>query len=241
MASYRTSTAPIDLAVSGNRIAIADLMKSVSVIEYSPTTNTLTELARHFQTAWSTAVALVDENTYLEADAEGNLMVLSQDVTSEMKEDRRRLRITSEILLGEMVNRIRPIVTSNSGSPASGDSAALVTPKAFLATVEGSIYLFATIAPAMQNLLMELQRAIAKYVQSPGDVPFMKYRAFRSTVREEEEPMRFVDGELVERFLDVSDDVQAQIVAEMRVGGVQQGQLDVEELKGMVERLRRLR
>jgi len=238
VASYRTSTAPIDLAVSGTRIAIADLMKSVSVIEYNSATNTLTELARHFQTAWATAVALVDENTYLEADAEGNLMVLSQDVTSEMKEDRRRLRITSEMLLGEMVNRIRPIITSDAGSPTS--DAALVTPRAFLATVEGSIYLFATIAPTMQNLLMELQRAIAKYVQSPGHVPFMKYRAFRSTVREEEEPMRFVDGELVERFLDVSESVQQDIVAEMKVGGLE-GQLDVEELRGMVERLRRLR
>jgi len=214
-------------------------MKSVSVIEYNSTTNTLIELARHFQTAWATAVALVDQNTYLEADAEGNLMVLSQDVTSEMKEDRRRLRITSEMLLGEMVNRIRPIVNSNAPSSA-GDATALVTPRAFLATVEGSIYLFATIAPAMQNLLMELQRAIAKYVQSPGDVPFMKYRAFRSTVREEEEPMRFVDGELVERFLDVSEGVQEDIVKEMQVGGIG-GKLDVEELKGMVERLRRLR
>jgi len=236
VASYRTSTAPIDLAVSGTRIAIADLMKSVSVIEYNSATNTLTELARHFQTAWATAVALVDENTYLEADAEGNLMVLSQDVTSEMKEDRRRLRITSEMLLGEMVNRIRPIVNSK----PSSDGTALVTPRAFLATVEGSIYLFATIAAAMQNLLMELQRAIAKYVQSPGDVPFMKYRAFRSTVREEEEPMRFVDGELVERFLDMSESVQEDIVKEMQVGGME-GKLDVEELKGMVERLRRLR
>lgn len=230
VASYRTSTAPIDLAVEGNRIAIADLMKSVSVVEFSE--NTLKELARHFQTAWGTAVALVDDHTFLEADAEGNLMVLSQDVSSEFAEDRRRLKITSEILLGEMVNRIKPIVLS---TPPNSD--AIVVPKAFLATVEGSIYLFAIIVPEMQDPLMKLQNAIAQFVSSPGDVPFAKYRAFKNQVREEEEPMRFVDGELIERFLDVDEPTQQQI---LEFSG-QQTKYDVEGVRGIVERLRRLR
>lgn len=208
-------------------------MKSVSVVEWRD--NALTELARHFQTAWSTAVGLVDEHTFLEADAEGNLMVLSQDVSSEFAEDRRRLKITSEMLLGEMVNRIKPITLT---TPPNA-TIAIVIPKAFLATVEGSIYLFGTITPAHQNMLMELQRAIAKVVPGLGDVPFMKYRAFKSQVREEEEPMRFVDGEMVERFLDIAESVQEEIIAEMRNGGVMG--VEVEEVRGIVERLRRLR
>jgi DNA damage-binding protein 1 len=208
-------------------------MKSVSVVEWKD--DTLTEQARHFQTAWATAVGLVDEHTFLEADAEGNLMVLSQDISSEFAEDRRRLKITSEMLLGEMVNRIKPITLTTPANAAT----AIVIPKAFLATVEGSIYLFGIITPAHQNMLMELQRAIAKVVPGLGEVPFMKYRAFKSQVREEEEPMRFVDGEMVERFLDVGDAVQGEIVTEMRSGGVMSA--DAEEIRGVVERLRRLR
>lgn len=153
-------------------------------------------------------------------------MVLERDTKSEFAEDRRRLRVTSEMLLGEMVNKIRAI-----NVPATSD--AVVVPRAFVATVEGSIYLFALIAPSKQNLLMELQRALAKEVEAPGKVPFMKYRAFRNQVREEEEPMRFVDGEMVERFLDLA--VERQHAVAEGLGE------DVENIRTIVEGLRRLR
>ena len=132
VASYRTATAPIDIAVTGNLIAIADLMKSVSIVEYqqgiSGEPDALVEVARHFQIAWGTAVAPVDDDTFLESDAEGNLMVLHRNVNGITVDDRRRLEVTSEILLGEMVNRIRRI-----NVPVSVD--AIVIPRAFLATV----------------------------------------------------------------------------------------------------------
>ena len=132
VASYRTSTAPIDLVVTGNLIAIADIMKSVSIVEYkrgdAGEQDTLTEVARHFQIAWGTAVAHVDDDTFLEADAEGNLMVLHQNVNGVTADDRRRLEVTSEIRLGEMVNRIRRI-----NVPTYGE--ATVMPRAFVATV----------------------------------------------------------------------------------------------------------
>ena len=132
VASYRTATAPIDITVTGNLIAIADIMKSVSIVEYthgiSGEPDRLTEVARHFQTAWSTAVANVDDDTFLEADAEGNLMVLHRNINGITVDDRRRLEVTSEMRLGEMVNRIRRI-----NVPTSAE--ATVIPRAFMATV----------------------------------------------------------------------------------------------------------
>ncbi|OCK77712.1 DNA damage-binding protein 1 [Lepidopterella palustris CBS 459.81] len=228
-ASFRTSTAPIDITVNGNIIAIADLMKSVSVVQYKPgeggLPDTLIEVARHFQTTWGTAVAEVAEDTYLESDAEGNVMVLYRDTNGATEEDRRRLQVTSEMLLGEMVNRIRRIDVATAPD-------ATVIPRAFLATVEGSLYLFALIAPSKQNLLITLQANLAELVRSPGDVPFNKYRAFKNQVRESDEPNRFVDGDLIERFLDCSPEIQ-----ELAIKGLG---VDLEEIRGMVESLRRL-
>jgi DNA damage-binding protein 1 len=79
---------------------------------------------------------------------------------------------------------------------------------------------------------MTLQANLASFIQTPGEVPFMKYRAFKNQVREAEEPYRFVDGELIERFLDLSEDLQAKAVEGLEFG--------VEEVKGLVEGLRRL-
>jgi len=79
---------------------------------------------------------------------------------------------------------------------------------------------------------MTLQTNLAEIVQTPGDMPFAKYRAFKNQVREAEEPFRFVDGELIERFLDLDESVQSKVVEGLGV--------DVENIRGLVEGLRRL-
>lgn len=120
------------MTVSGNAIIIADLMKSVSVVEYqhgdAGLPDMLTEIARHFQTTWGTAVAEVAEHTYLESDAEGNLAVLKRNTNGATADDKRRLQVTSEMRLGELVNRIRRVDVATAPD-------AFVIPRAFLATV----------------------------------------------------------------------------------------------------------
>ena len=79
---------------------------------------------------------------------------------------------------------------------------------------------------------MRLQSNLAAAVQSLGHVPFAQYRAFKNRVREASEPFRFVDGELVERFLDCAPDLQDQLVEDLGV--------DAGEIREMVESLRRV-
>jgi DNA damage-binding protein 1 len=139
-ASYRTSTAPMDITVSGEQIAVADLMKSATVLQHKKDEtgvagDTLTETARHYQTVWSTAIAFVEKGTLLESDAQGNLIVLSRDEDEVLTIDQRRLRPTSEISLGEMVNRIRPVNIPKLEN-------VVVTPRAFVATVYFILILF---------------------------------------------------------------------------------------------------
>lgn len=222
------------MCVVDNVIGVTDLMKSMSLVEYKKgrvgMPDTLTEVARHFETIWGTAVANVEKDTYLQADAEGNLMVLQHNITGLLDEDKRRLTVTSEMLLGEMVNRIRRIDVT----PTPG---AVVVPRAFLATVEGSIYLFALISQDKQDLLMRMQTKMAELVKSPGHVPFAKYRGFKNQVRDmgEQGPSRFVDGDLIERFLDCTEEVQKEIV-----GDLKKFEVDVEEVRSMVESLKRI-
>jgi DNA damage-binding protein 1 len=85
-------------------------------------------VARHFQSSWATAVSHVEGDTYLESDADGNLTVLRRNVAGVTSEDRQRMEVTSEMNLGEMVNRIRKIDVETSPR-------AIVVPRAFLATV----------------------------------------------------------------------------------------------------------
>lgn len=132
LASYRPATYPVDLAVEGSMIAVADLEKSVVLVEYVPGTEgespKLVPRARHHQAVWATSVAHVEGDSWLEADAQGNLQVLRYNRQGLTAEQRQRMEMTSEINLGEMVNRIRKI------SVETGPNAVMV-PKAFLGTV----------------------------------------------------------------------------------------------------------
>lgn len=88
------------------------------------------------------------------------------------------------------------------------------------------------ISPTHQNLLIELQSAIAKSVTSAGDIPFNEYRAFHNQVKQDEVPFRFVDGELIERFSELSEEAQ-----EKAVHGLGK---TVEEVRDLVESLKLL-
>lgn len=239
-AVYRAATAPIDIAINptNKTIAITDLMKSLTLLRYTPPRHgqpaQLTELARHHESLWSTAVAALSPSTYLEADSEGNLLVLEHVSADEAFDaaDARRLRVTSELSLGEGVNRIFALQNQN----LLPSSSAVVVPAAFIATVEGSLYLFGLIASGHQDFLMRLQDLLAERVRSPGEVGFRVFRGVRTDVRDMamEGPQRFVDGELVERFLDLDEGEQGEVVAELG------GRVGVEELRGIVEGLRRM-
>lgn len=132
LASYRPSTYPVDIAVEGNIIAVADLMKSISLVELVPAKDgkpaMLTERARHYQSAWATAICHVEDHSWLETDAQGNLMVLRRNPDGPTLEDQRRMEVTSEMNLGEMVNSVRKVTVEIAPS-------AMIAPKAFIGTV----------------------------------------------------------------------------------------------------------
>lgn len=73
---------------------------------------------------------------------------------------------------------------------------------------------------------------MAEAVISPGDIAFNDYRAFKNVERETAEPFRFVDGELLERYLDFAEDVQESIAGKLGKTGA--------DVRGIVEELKRL-
>lgn len=262
LAAYRTATNPVSLSVTpANRaspalIAVADVMKSVSILVLVPPAPksgfswTLTESARHFATMWSSSVSVIGDNEWVAADMEGNLIILGRNANGVTDDDRKRLEVTSELRLGEVVNTIVPVrvpnettsntkargssTTTNSNAAANAPTGPVVTPKAFLATVEGGVYMVGTIGAEHQDLLMRLQQAVAARTKGLGYMPWTKYRAFKNESREADEPYRFVDGELVEGFLDFTAEQMADVLRELGTA------IDVERIKGMVEGLKRL-
>ncbi|TQN67651.1 DNA damage-binding protein 1 [Colletotrichum shisoi] len=237
LATFRPSTFPVDIDVNGNMIGIADLMQSMTLVEFVPAQDgnkaKLVERARHFQYIWATSVCHLEGHSWLEADAQGNLMVLRRNPDAPTEHDQKQMEVTSEFHLGEQVNKIRPLdITPNENDP--------IVPKAFLATVEGSLYVFADIKSEYQSLLLQFQERLADVVktlgQAGGDstsgLSFMAWRGFRNAKRAADGPFRFVDGELIERFLDLDEAKQEAVVQGLGP--------TVENMRNLVEELKRM-
>lgn len=182
-------------------------------------------------------------------------------------DDKRRLQVTGEFRLGEVVNRIVPIFApgvisltgkgkarartlSSAANPMLGSngmdvdqptrSGPIVLPKAFLATVEGAIYMLGTISTSYTDALLRLQASLATKVEAPGYMPWTKFRAWKTEVRDSDEPFRFVDGEMVEQgLLRMSDEDLEDVVRE---AGLTEGpsKVTLEEVRAWGEELRRL-
>lgn len=116
----------------------------------------------------------------------------------------------------------------------------LVTPRAFIATVEGAIFMFASINQPFVNVLLILQAALATRAQAPGYMPWTKYRAGQTVVGEKDEPFRFVDGEMLEQALLALGDEELETV--LVEAGLREKKLDVtvDEVRAWGEELRRL-
>ena len=79
---------------------------------------------------------------------------------------------------------------------------------------------------------MRLQTRMADIIKTLGLLDFNTYRSFKNAERETAEPFRFVDGELIERFLDISEDDQREVCKGLGPS--------VENVRGLVEELKRM-
>ncbi|KAI5795530.1 mono-functional DNA-alkylating methyl methanesulfonate N-term-domain-containing protein [Geopyxis carbonaria] len=234
LASWPTQSDPCDLSVWDDMVTVGDLMKGPLLLKIVREDNVykFEGVSRTFKTTWTTAVEMISKDTIVSSDSEGNLSVWQKN-PSVVAEDQKRLEILCDVKLGEMVNRIRRV--ENYLLPD-----AVVQPKAYLATVEGSVYLLGDIQKSQAALLIQLQANLTKTIKSVGDLSFNRFRAFATINKEQDEPNRFVDGDFIEQFLELPEDV-----AEDVVNGVGDD-LDslgatVSEVRFIVEGLKRLR
>ena len=92
------------------------------------------------------------------------------------------------------------------------------------------MYLFGSITKGWADLLLRFQDNLAEHVETLGQIEFNNYRKFRNEEREAEAPFRFVDGELLERFLDMDEQKQEEVCRGLGPS--------VEAMRNMVEELK---
>ena len=228
---------------------VGDLMRSISLVEYHPKHQAIDEIARDFDANFCTSVTMLTPNIYMGSEGHTNLFVLRYNTEARTEQARCRLDVIGQYHLGEMANKlaagslVMPSATSagvgrSSASASAGNGTAMSSGKhpsdsgvagggkvditigsqTIYGTVDGSLGSILGLGGKTFAFLNALQRSMAAVVRPVGDLSHGLHRSWRQE-HKVHGCVGFVDGDLVESFLDLGRPTMERVVEEMNRDG----------------------
>ncbi|KAG6407151.1 hypothetical protein SASPL_130135 [Salvia splendens] len=211
----------------GDFVVVGDLMKSISLLIYKHEEGAIEERARDYNANWMSAVEILDDDIYLGAENNFNLFTVRKNSEGATDEERGRLEVVGEYHLGEFVNRFR----HGSLVMRLPDSDVGQIPTVIFGTVNGVIGVIASLPHEQYVFLEKLQMNMRKVIKGVGGLSHEQWRSFYNE-KKTVEAKSFLDGDLIESFLDLNRNRMEEISKAMNVA--------VDELMKRVEELTRL-
>jgi len=220
------------LATRGDFIIVGDLMKSISLLAYTPVDGLMKELARDFRPNWMTAVGFLDDDNYIGAENSFNIFSLQRNSEAVSPEERVKLEVTGEFHVGEFINRFRQgslVMKMPTEGPQQGP---IITNTTLFGTASGSIGVLASIDKESYQILENIQNSLNNVIKGVGGFSYEEWRAFYNERTPYPVPAHgFLDGDLIESFMDLTPKQMEQVASETN--------LTVEEIQKLIETLSR--
>jgi len=221
---------------------VGDLMRSIAVLRFYPKYQSLEEVARDFNQNWTTAIEMLSDNIYLGGENFCNLFVLRRNPSSKSEEVRCRLDTIGLFNLGEMPNKfmsgtlVMPSSSYNNSSDLEDRSSVVsdfggkvtqgrickpkikIGSKTLFGTVDGTLGTILGLDAHTVTFFAALERAMSRIIQPIGNLKHDEFRMYRGE-RSCQPSRGFVDGDLVESFLDLDHATMGLIVSEMNREG----------------------
>nr|8G66_A Chain A, DNA damage-binding protein 1 [Homo sapiens]8G66_D Chain D, DNA damage-binding protein 1 [Homo sapiens] len=226
------------LKTKGDFILVGDLMRSVLLLAYKPMEGNFEEIARDFNPNWMSAVEILDDDNFLGAENAFNLFVCQKDSAATTDEERQHLQEVGLFHLGEFVNVFchGSLVMQNLGETSTPTQGSVL-----FGTVNGMIGLVTSLSESWYNLLLDMQNRLNKVIKSVGKIEHSFWRSFH-TERKTEPATGFIDGDLIESFLDISRPKMQEVVANLQYddGSGMKREATADDLIKVVEELTRI-
>ncbi|CAJ1049258.1 DNA damage-binding protein 1 [Xyrichtys novacula] len=231
------------LKTKGDFILVGDLMRSVLLLAYKPMEGNFEEIARDFNPNWMSAVEILDDDNFLGAENAFNLFVCQKDSAATTDEERQHLQEVGVFHLGEFVNVFchGSLVLQNLGESSTPTQGSVL-----FGTVNGMIGLVTSLSEGWYSLLLDLQNRLNKVIKSVGKIehslyPFYIQTSFH-TERKTEQATGFIDGDLIESFLDLGRAKMQEVVSTLQIddGSGMKREATVDEVIKIVEELTRI-
>ncbi|KAK0140071.1 DNA damage-binding protein 1 [Merluccius polli] len=234
------------LKTKGDFILVGDLMRSVLLLAYKPMEGNFEEIARDFNPNWMSAVEILDDDNFLGAENAFNLFVCQKDSAATTDEERQHLQEVGVFHLGEFVNVFShgSLVLQNLGESSTPTQGSVL-----FGTVNGMIGLVTSLSESWYSLLLDLQNRLNKVIKSVGKIEHSLYPSHTHThkisfhtERKTEQATGFIDGDLIESFLDLGRAKMQEVVNTLQIddGSGMKREATVDEVIKIVEELTRI-
>ncbi|CAH3106628.1 unnamed protein product [Pocillopora meandrina] len=236
--SFLNNILALYLKSKGDFILVGDLMRSMTLLTYKAMEGSLEEIAHDYSPNWMTAVEILDDDTFLGAENSFNLFTCQKDSGSAADDDRSYLQEAGQFHLGEFVNVFRhgSLVMEHPGEASTPFQGCVL-----FGTVNGTIGIVAQLPQELSAFLTQVQGKLSKVIKSVGKIDHSFWRCF-SNERRVEPATGFVDGDLIESFLDLPRSSMEEVASGLQIddGSGMKKECTVEDLVKVVEELTRI-
>lgn len=237
--SYTDNIIALYLKTKGDFILVGDILRSLKLLVYKNEQG-LEEIGIDIKVcpSFCTAIEMIDDENFIAADGR-HIYICQKNTEATVESEMLYMLQPSRIYIGDNINVFGrgSLVMEHPGSSAS-----LLQGKPLLfGTVHGAIGLIGQLNADTYNLLVKLQLKMADSIKSVGNIEHEVYRSFSSEHRTK--PMAgFIDGDLVEKFLDLPRKQMEEIVRDIKITDAQGTDVDIsiEDILKIVEDLSRL-
>lgn len=226
------------LKTKGDFILVGDLMRSMTLLQYRTMEGSFEEMARDYNPNWMTAVEILDDDTFLGAENSFNLFVCQKNSIAITDEERQQMQEVGQFHLGDMVNVFRhgSLVMQHVGESSTPTQGCVL-----FGTISGAIGLVTQIPNDFFEYLHEIEDKLTHIIKSVGKIDHGFWRSFNTDIKTE--PCEgFIDGDLVESFLDLSQEKMKEVALGIQIydGSGMKQEATVDDLVKTVEDLTRI-
>ncbi|KAK3726388.1 hypothetical protein QZH41_016253 [Actinostola sp. cb2023] len=225
---YYDNILALYLKTKGDFILVGDLMRSMTLLLYVPMEGSLQEIAHDFSPKWMTALEILDDDTFLGAENSFNLFTCQKNSGATTDEERFYLQDAGLYHLGEFVNVFRhgSLVMEHLGESSTPFQSSVL-----FGTVTGRIGIVGQLSKDLFEFLVQVQKKLNKVIKSVGKIDHTTFllritlrfsltistwRSF-SNERKTEAAHGFIDGDLIESFLDLPRAKMKEVASGLQV------------------------
>ena len=211
-------------------LIISDLYRSIVLYSYDINNDKLTEICRDYNLTWVYSISQYKNNLLYISDIDGNIISLEKNLHPKSDQENFKFERRAYFNLSERINSMVMTSVKNQKlfllSPDNNNYSIIESENlednipedvnvTYYGTMEGSVGIIIAIKKEVFDFLKALENEIIKRTNNFGNFDYEKWRSFKDGFNIKKS-VGFVEGNIVEDFLNYDDSLKMSIINEMK-------------------------